>query len=401
MESENKLNLYDLHDKLNGTFTSNYKLNDNGIKKIGLNSNTVTSGALENTSGMKIENVASMPNNNIDVMKPLNMSNLSGGASVEPMSVSNTESMQPLNMESMVNDVPAVNVNPVQSEVGETVGMPAYGVPVEPSVEVTPNMFNPLEGVYNDAKSFMESPETSNTFVSSEPTQEVVNNTSELNQSANVPLQNTVEPPIQSQETLAASENTMPVVDAPVIPSVAPVSEMPVSETPVETMPTNDSQNRVDTMPLFDTPVVPQMNETVVEPQVLSEVQVPTQELNEPVEEKNVSEPPVVNEVAEMNNPEPVISDVVNDNITDIKAEIEDVIKAMDVAREKLVNLREKLNVDKISKNTEVEMENVVPFVPNVQNKIPMEQEIPTVQPLIQNNLNAGTDVSSYFGRAA
>ena len=384
MESENKLNLYDLHDKLNGTFTSNYKLNDNGIKKIGLNSNTVTSGALENTSGMKIENVASMPNNNIDVMKPLDMSNLSGGASVEPMSVSNTESMQPLNMESMVNDVPAVNVNPVQPEVSETVGMPAYGVPVEPSVEVTPNMFNPLEGVYNDAKSFMESPETSNTFVSSEPTQEVVNNTSELNQSANVPLQNTVEPPIQSQETLVASENTMPVVDAP-----------------VETMPTNDSQNRVDTMPLFDTPVVPQMNETVVEPQVLSEVQVPAQEINEPVEEKNVSEPPVVNEVAEMNNPEPVISDVVNDNATDIKAEIEDVIKAMDVAREKLVNLREKLNVDKISKNTEVEMENVVPFVPNVQNKIPMEQEIPTVQPLIQNDLNAGTDMSSYFGRAA
>lgn len=203
MENE-KIVLYDLHDKLNGMFTSNSKLSDEQgtIKKIGLNENTVTSGALSKVNGM-LSDVA-----------PTAIQN-------ESMPVSNNV-LQPATPETV----------PAES------GVPTYGVPVEPTVAVTPNMFeNPLDGVYTEAKNFMNSEENSTGFTNIVVEPQL--NDNPANGSGVPVMKQTVMPEVKEEVVGPANTSNEPLVQdtaspintlTDVIPTVEPISEVEESE---------------------------------------------------------------------------------------------------------------------------------------------------------------------------
>lgn len=360
MEDE-KLVLYNLHEDLKGMFTSNNKLSDEmgSIKKIGLNSDTLLSGALSNTKGMLMNNT--IP----DVETPMN-------------------NMQP----TMPENVPTNN------------DVPAYGVPVEPTVAVTPNMFeNPLDGVYNEAKSFMDSEENSAGFTS-DATEPALNDTTVINN--DVP----VTPGIEEQVT-----SPIPPIEMPVQPT-EPSAENIIPQIPS----VNDA--------------IPPVNMSNVEPMVMENEQAVSSGINNAVEDvMPIAETPLSintpvedltkNEIQETIPPMDKMTDVIpnmgplnepKNEESDIEKEINEVIKAIDAAKEKLMSLKEKMsNKEKLETKFEEPASTLnseasnMPQIPtdldalNVQ-KTPVVPGMPSNPPAAQDNM---IDINSFFGKAA
>ena len=352
-----KLVLYDLHDSLKGMFTSNYKLSDEtgAIKKIGLNENTVTSGALSNVNGMLSNTTPAVTQN-------------------ESIPVSNA-ALQPASPESV----------PVES------GVPAYGVPVEPTVAVTPNMFeNPLDGVYTEAKNFMDSEETSTGFTNAvvEPQ---LNVTPTMNNG--VPTMNqTVMPEVKEEIVSPISAVEMPVQPTPVVePSVPQTPVMNDVVAPV-------SMPNVEPVVMPNAPVV---NDAVESVTPVLEEQVPVNTSNEQLVQDTVLPTNTLTDVI----PSVETVNEVEESEVDIENEIDEVIEAIDTAKEKLINLKERMS-KKGSVETKLEspvnMVNpevpVLPEAPTTAQQVPVVPEIPTVQPMAQDNVS---DINSFFGKAA
>ncbi len=224
--NEEKLNLYRVN--LTGSFTSEEPLSGNGkVKKIGINSNTITSGALSNTTSFLTEN------NNLQ------------------QQVENASEVTP--------------VNPAP----ETVGIPEYNetVPTEPAVGVTADMFAPSETnpLYDAASQFMNTESTASEFnMPKEPVASMSNQT--------------VAPAIDSK-------NEMPVTPLVNEEPTVPLFENPLSATvgtePVDTVPSVQPYVPVmeenPTVPVAQAePQVPLLDETPVEP--LNDVSAPVVE---------------------------------------------------------------------------------------------------------------------------
>ena len=361
MENE-KIVLYDLHDKLNGMFTSNSKLSDEQgtIKKIGLNETTVTSGALSKVNGM-LSNVAPAATQN------------------ESMPVSNNV-LQPATPETV----------PAES------GVPAYGVPVEPTVAVTPNMFeNPLDGVYTEAKNFIDSEENSTGFTNTvvEPQ---LNDNPTINNGVPV-MEQTVIPEVKEEAVSPVNSVEMPVQPQPVVEPNIP--QTPVMNDVVAPAP----MPSIEPMTMPSEPVVNNAVESVTP--VLEE-QAPVNTSNEPLVQDTASPINTLTDVIPTVEP---ISEVKESEI-DIKNEIDEVIEAIDNAKEKLISLKEKMNK---KENVETKVEEPVsmvspevPVVPETPTTLeaPAIQEtpvvpiMPNVQPIAQDNM---LDINSFFGKAA